>query len=234
MIEAPTPRRAPGLLDGAAIVVTAVELALAGYIWRFGPAGRIPMHFGLHGEVNGWGDRTEAAALIGGLALAMGGLYAVLPAMALGRAHDETSRRTLGLARASLLIVPAIITGLFVYLSLGQGAHADPVMRTRVIMAVIALLLLATGVVVGKVGPNPFVGVRTPWSSRSRLAWDKSNRLLGRMMFWTGLAGLLAAPLAPQPQAMIAFILASVLAGLLPVYESWRVWKHDPERSGRT
>ncbi len=85
MIEAPTPRRAPGLLDGAAIVVTAVELALAGYIWRFGPAGRIPMHFGLHGEVNGWGDRAEAAALIGGLALAMGGLYAVLPAMALGR-----------------------------------------------------------------------------------------------------------------------------------------------------
>ena len=232
MIQAPTPRRAPSLLDGIAVAVTAAELALALYIWRFGPAGRIPMHFGLHGEVNGWGDRAQAAALIGGLSLAMGGLYAVLPAFSLGRADDEAGRRALGLARASLLIVPAVITALFVYLSLGQGAHGDPVVRIRVIMAVVALLMLGTGLAVGKVGPNPLVGVRTPWTRRSRSAWDRANRLLGRLMLWTGLAGLLAAPLAPQPQAMIAFVLAVLLAALLPVYESWRVWRNDPDRAG--
>ena len=44
-------------------------------------------------------------------------------------------------------------------------------------MAVFGLLFAALGALLGRVGPNPWVGVRTPWAYKSRTAWDRSNRL---------------------------------------------------------
>ncbi len=40
---------------------------LAAYVWRFGNPGPIPMHFGLDGTVDRYGDRTEAVMLIAGM-----------------------------------------------------------------------------------------------------------------------------------------------------------------------
>jgi uncharacterized membrane protein len=31
----------------------------------------------------------------------------------------------------------------------------------------------------GKIRPNWFVGVRTPWTLSSKLSWDKTHRLAG-------------------------------------------------------
>ena len=98
-------------------------------------------------------------------------------------------------------------------------------------MGFLALIMLATGVFLGKTGPNPFVGVRTFWSLRSRLALDRSNRLLGRLWFWLGLAGLAAAPLAPEPLGTMALIILIMGTVAAAVVESWRVWRSDPDRA---
>ena len=44
------------------------QAALGLYVWKFGSTAPIPMHFGLDGQVDRWGDRTEAALFIGGMA----------------------------------------------------------------------------------------------------------------------------------------------------------------------
>ena len=66
--------------------------------------------------------------------------------------------------------------------------------------------------------------------NKSRLAWDRSNRLAGRLLFVTGLAGLIAAPLAPQPLGTFCLIGAVLVVALWSVFESWRVWRGDPDR----
>jgi uncharacterized membrane protein len=99
-------------------------------------------------------------------------------------------------------------------------------------MVVVGAILAVSGAYLGKVGPNPLVGVRTPWTFASRLAWDKSNRLAGRLFFWGGLASFIAAPLAPQPLGMQATIAGALLAAAAAVFESWRVWRTDPDRHG--
>ena len=97
-------------------------------------------------------------------------------------------------------------------------------------MAGLSALFLVIGSVLGRVGPNPIAGVRTPWSYKSRLAWDRSNRLAGRLLFLIGLAGVAAAPVAPQPLGYQAVIGAVILAAVVSVIESWRVWRADPDR----
>lgn len=113
--------------------------------------------------------------------------------------------------------------------SLGPAA-ASGVSHPGVAMAFTAFILLVTGAVLGRVSPNPFIGVKTPWAYKSRLAWDRSNRLAGRLMFWLGALGLVASPFIAQPAGMIALIVGVLIAAVWSGYESWRVWRTDPER----
>ena len=97
-------------------------------------------------------------------------------------------------------------------------------------MAFLSLIFLIMGALLGRVSPNPFIGVKTPWAYKSRLAWDRSNRLAGRLMFWLGAAGLIASPFALQPLGLIVLITGVLIATAWSVFESWRVWRADPDR----
>ena len=97
-------------------------------------------------------------------------------------------------------------------------------------MAFLAFILLITGAILGRVGPNPFIGVKTPWAYKSRLAWERSNRLAGRLMFWLGAASLIASPFIAQPAGLIGLIAAVLIAAVWSAVESWRVWRTDPDR----
>jgi uncharacterized membrane protein len=95
---------------------------------------------------------------------------------------------------------------------------------------VLALLMVFLGGLIGKVGPNALVGVRTFWALRSRNAWDKSNRLLGRLWFWAGLA-LFALAFVVSAELTLRIDFAVLLgAPLIAVFESWRVWHNYVNR----
>ncbi|MGD8809305.1 MAG: SdpI family protein, partial [Gammaproteobacteria bacterium] len=50
------------------------------------------------------------------------------------------------------------------------------------------------GALLGDSNPGGVPGLRLPWTCRSRLAWEKAHRLMGRVLFAGGLVGLLSAP----------------------------------------
>lgn len=221
----------PRPIDAAATALGAIMLATAGYIWRFGPEGPLPMHFNLHGEVDRWGERTEAAGVLAGMALLM-----VVGHLVMSRAARDPKvvgqvRRTLNLGQGLNLAIFALVGLLIASLGLGRiPAGQDPAAKLRALMAFISFMMLVLGASVGKVAPNRWVGVRTHWNFRSRLAWDKSNRLIGRIYFWAGLAGILILPFVPQPVGIHLVTLALIGGALAAVFESWRVWRTDPDR----
>ena len=67
---------------------------------------------------------------------------------------------------------------------------------------------------------------------RSRLAWDRAHRVLGRVLFWGGLAGLAASFVTPPPASIALFMATVGLAVSLALFESWRTWRGDPDRTG--
>ncbi len=216
----------PALLNLATLVVVTVQLAYAIHVWLNGPTDPIPMHFGLNGEPDRWGDRTEAALLIGGLGflnlVVSGGM-----GLAASRTDDPARARSLRFGQLVSLIAMVGVTALIAAISVGG---LDPANGLQFHMAGLGLLFAVIGGYMGKVGPNPFVGVRTPWTYKSRLAWDRSNRLAGRLMFWMGLLGLIGSAFAPQPLGLGLLVGAIILAAALSIFESWRVWRSDPER----
>ena len=218
--------------DFSAAIVAALQLALAGYIARYGPRGPIPMHFSIDGAVNRWGSRYEVVAVLVFLAALTVGLDIALAMTLKRKAPTVSETRTLTISRVLVLVIMASVTVLMAALGLGKlMPGAGQVANMRLVLVVIWLIFAVIGGVMGKLGPNRFAGVRTYWTLHSRLAWDKANRLLGRVYFFGGLAGLTCLPFL-DARANFALLMVVTLGGAaVAIFESWRVWAGDPERT---
>lgn len=211
--------------DLATLAIT-VMAAVAGLgVFFAGPAHQMPVHWGPDGLVDGWADRRLVGLAIFGLAflnlLIAGGL-----GLAASRPGDP--KRSQALRYGQLLtLISLTLVGLFFATASLSGMTS---MAEAVPMAGLSLIFLAVGALLGRVDANPFVGVRTPWTFRSRLAWERSNRLAGRLLFLLGLLGLATAPFAPQPMGYGLLIGGVLAATVWSVIESWRVWRRDPDR----
>jgi hypothetical protein len=235
----PASSRTLTLLDIASLLVVLALAATAYGAWRYGPPGLLPVHFGLDGLPNRMGSRSDLAlglainALVAALVAGLCGWFEHDPKTAAQVAHG--GRFTFRFGRMIGLLAPSFATVLMVSAAFGWLPHdADGKTQTIRWSAIgISALMLIIGAFIGKARQNPFVGVRTYWSLTSRLAWDKSNRLAGRLLALIGLAGLILSPFAPMPQGMIAITSAIIAAALAAVIESYRVWRIDPERGQR-
>ncbi len=223
MTTAPQNPRSPHL---AALLAVAGCLAFALWLGLRGPETPIPMHFAADGTVDRWGDRREAAWVLGAVTVFLAAAYGLT-------AHSI--RKSAGSVQRGLALVQAVLIGTMVCLAsliggMAYGVFTEGGQLHRQLGVFISAIMLLIGAVLGKVPPNPWVGVRTYWALTSRLAWDKSNRLMGRLALWGGLIGLPLALLGPQPLANGAILGLLGMAALAAVIESWRVWNADPER----
>lgn len=218
----------PTLADTAAAIVTLLILTGAAWIAIYGPEIPIPVHFDAAGQADRYGSRYEVAAVLAGLAF-LNLLVAWMTGRQAETVADPVRRKGLQRGQWLSILIMGAVCAFIAWASLGPAA-ASGVSHPGVAMAFTAFILLITGAILGRVSPNPFIGVQTPWAYKSRLAWDRSNRLAGRLMFWLGAAGLIASPFAPQPAGMFTLIAAVLIAAGWSVFESWRVWRTDPER----
>jgi uncharacterized membrane protein len=200
-----------------------VLLAIALYGW--GPARAVPVHFNFAGEPNRWGGRGELA----GMALLFAALTLVgalaLPALSQRKTAGE-SETARGIAAAQWIIFATTCALCFIPATLAWGSPLTP---RGLLMALICFVFVIIGAELGKTGPNPIVGVRTPWTYASRLAWEKANRLAGRLLFWGGPAGLISAPFVPQPAGLRVLVAGVIIIAAVSVFKSWRVWRNDPD-----
>lgn len=215
----------PSRVEAVALILAAVELGVAAAVLRWGPP-RIATHFGLDGAPDRWSTPTQAATGVAALATVVLAMTAGLGLAVRRPWADLSRRRGLGVAQGLLAGVGAAVVALLAASALdglgGSGPEVGP-------SAGLSLLLVGIGLFLGRVAPNSLIGVRTPWSLSSRLAWDRSNRLAGRLFLAAGLAGLVAALVLPAGAGVVP-VGGALLAGLLAALESWRVWRADPRR----
>ncbi len=109
--------------------------------------------------------------------------------------------------------------------------NGTPTLIAMLLATVIAL----KGAMLGKLKPGGVLGLRLPWTCRSRLAWEKAHRLMGRILFFGGLTALVASPFVHYAATFVAIVAIVIIGVTAAAIESWHVWRNDPERelSGR-
>jgi uncharacterized membrane protein len=109
-----------------------------------------------------------------------------------------------------------------------------PVVGVEVEQAVVMRLVfgglfVALGAVMGKVRPNWFVGIRTPWTLSSKESWVKTHRVGGWIFLLVGLVFVVSSQLPAAPGLVLSFGTLIVGVAWTVVY-SYLVWQKDPVR----
>jgi uncharacterized membrane protein len=205
-------------------IVIAAMFAIAVWSWPRLPD-QIPIHWNIHGEVDGYGGKFVGLLL---LPLVVLGLYFAFRLMYLvdpGKQNYASFATALAAIRMTITFVLAVIYCAVVLATFGQTVN----MNTIVLFAVGAMLIIL-GNFMGKIRPNWFIGVRTPWTLSSKLSWDKTHRLAGWLLILMGL--FLAAAGAIQTSWMfILMVTMNVLCVAWMVVYSYLVYRQDPDRT---
>lgn len=217
--------------DCAALVVTAFLGAAGAYLLRYAPDAPVPMHFDLHGRVDRWGDRGQAALVVLVCAAVALGVHLALNSIAARATLDRNARRVFATGRLIGLAGPVTVALPIAYLGAGLSRDLSPDTAATVALMGAWVIVALAGVSLGKATPNPWVGMRVYWTCKSRLAWDKSNRLLGRIYFLGGIAGLVLTPFGDFAGRSVLFVAVVVGGVVASMVEAWRAWRVDPERT---
>lgn len=189
--------------------------------WKQLPA-RIPVHWNLHNQVDGWDSKGPGLLLLPLLSVGTIVLLHVLPRFdpKLGKRAGEKSRMptVLAILGVALAAFFDVIFCAQLFAALGENVPVG-----RIVVSACLLLFAILGNYMGSLRPNYFVGIRTPWTLESADTWRATHRLGGRLMFFGSLLLLVLQFFLGETVFAILFI-ASTLA--LVIWTLWYSWYH--------
>jgi uncharacterized membrane protein len=196
---------------GSAYVYTNAETLL--------PA-KVPTHFGFSGEPDAWTAREDLfwylfAPPLGMVAVCL--LFPLLPWLSPKQFELDGSSFVFG-------YMMVLVVALFAYLhaALLLAYTGTVVAAHRWIFGGIAAFLALTGLALGKVPRNFWIGVRTPWTLASERVWVRTHQVAAWMFVAVGVLGLTGAVLGVTPWVYLVLI---AVAALLPVAYSLVIYK---------
>jgi len=211
-----------------ALVAFAADAVLSVAVYPLLPE-RVPVHWNAAGHADRLGSRLELV-LLG--PLLVGGLWALMlvlsridprrveqPAAEPGAAPGEAEGSYWTVIHLVVVALALLHGGLLLAAS-GRLAGTD-----RAIALGLALFLLLPGNFVGRLRPNWFVGIRTPWTLASDDVWRRTHRLAARLMVCGGLLLLPLALLLPPSAANVAAVVVTVAATAGPAVWSYFDWR---------
>ena len=176
---------------------------------------KMPIHWGLDGEPNGYATRL-AGILI--LPLIMVGVNVIVQF-----SLESASKTNLKLKKLMLWLLP-ILSVTFQSLTLSQalGYHLDIALITMVTVGIIFILL---GNYIPKTSQNRVAGFRFPMTLSNPDNWQKTNRLGGMMLVISGIIMILGGVISTWYPivAVLTFIVILFLIILVPLCYSIRL-----------
>ena len=215
------------------LVVSAllVFLMTAAGLWAFRllPEGaRIAVHWGVHGQANGFAGKLRGLFIIPAVSVALTALFAAIPQIEPRRFNLASSAKFYSAAWIGVLLIMCLVQG-----SVVATAFYGRFDTRSAVFAAVSVLFLVLGNYMGKSRSNFFAGVRTPWTLSSEYSWEKTNRLGGRLIMAVGALTLLALALG-GPMFGLATLIATLVAALLvSVTMSYVYWRRDPDKDTR-
>lgn len=211
-----------------ALLALCTDMAVTALLWPRFPE-RVPAHWDFQGRVDRYGSKLGLVLLGPALILLT---WLVLELVRLidprwlqrrpaeggaPRTETEGARE----AVESLLISFVAVLHLGVLL-LGAGIFRE---STRVLAVLMDAFLIVLGNFIGRVRPNWFIGIRTPWTLSSDDVWRRTHRLAARFMVALGLLFLPLIMILPDRVVLGASLAVLLAAGLLPAAWSYVYWR---------
>lgn len=200
----------------AAILLVTATLIVAAMLYSSLPE-RVPTHWNIRGQVDGYGPRGSIFILPGAMAALLLIFWVVLPAVSPKSYGVESFRTTYDYVVLCVLALTAYFWGVTLWATL-----YGPLDPGRGMIGGMSVFLILIGNVMGKVRRNFWLGVRTPWTLADERVWNATHRIAGWAFVLGGLAGLLTVLAGLH---IVVGLFALAVPGLAPVIFSLVYYK---------
>ncbi len=187
----------------------------------------IATHWNLWGEPDGWSSRAVGATILPAILTVMFVLFTwfvprVDPRGESYAAFQATYDILVAATLAALGAVHVVVLGV----ALGWD-----VTIAGAIPLVVGALFVVIGVLMPRVRPNWFIGIRTPWTLSSDRVWERSHRVGGPLLVLGGLC--IAASALARGEWSLALMLAGVVGSSVAAigYSYW-AWRQETRGEG--
>jgi uncharacterized membrane protein len=125
------------------------------------------------------------------------------------------------------LFLSAVVLAMY---SVAMGSHLD---LMRFSTGGLGVMFAVLGNLMGKLRPNYFAGIRTPWTLQSRTVWIKTHRLGGCLMVGGGVVILIGSLLVPSSLCLIAALVTLVFCSIIPAVYSYFSYRTEKESASK-
>lgn len=197
---------------------------VAALSWHVVPD-HMPVHWGLSGQPDRWGGRFEGLLLLPLVGVAVYLVLLAAPRIDPGRANYASFAGAYATVRLVVLVAMLAIQVMMVLAARGREVDMG-----AWVPLIVGGLFTVLGSLFGKLRPNWFIGLRTPWTLSSKQSWDRTHRAGGWLFILFGL--LLMSLALGRPVWLVITVLGVIAAGVIGlVVYSYVVWRDDPEKT---
>ena len=206
--------RGARIFDALSLLVLAGTAAVTGAVYDQLPQ-RMPVHFDLHGNPNGWMDRPIGAWLL--VAVFWAAFRFSAKWMPVGEWRERVERSPMAVAAFLYTLFLAAIQPIVLW---GALHHLESL--PSLVMIVVGVYLLALSSLLPRVRRNPLVGIRTAWALTSDENWHRTNRF-GSYALGASAVVAIVCGVVGGAGAVVTFVVASLGGALAPHVYSYVV-----------
>jgi len=180
---------------------------------------RIPMHWGLDGQVDRWGDRNNMVWL-GAIGSVVWALMTWLPKIDPGRANYKLFKKSYRILRGAIVVLLSGISWITVVYSMNSSINV-----ILLIKFFIGIAFIVIGNLLTRLRPNWFTGIKTPWTLADPVIWKKTHRVGGYLMVAAGIIFIISAFFLPGTDGFwipIGVLLGGVVFDIVYSAVLWR------------
>ncbi len=199
------------------LLLSLLPISILAYVWNVLPE-QVPLQWGLNGEVNRYGDKTELL-IIGVLPIVLYALFLFIPMIDPKKRLDTMGNKYYTIRLITSLFIAVLFT--YIIYSVKEQSLSNPNYLYMIIGAFFVLL----GNYFKTIKPNYFIGIRTPWTLENETIWKNTHKLAGKLWVAGGLVIIISCFIFYEHTALILFLIITGIITLIPVAHSYLQFK---------
>lgn len=203
--------------DWGILIVIVLSFILGAYFYKSLPD-RVPIHWNIKGEINGYGSKFFGAFGLPLINLGIYLLFVILPYIDPRGKNYESFKSTYQYLKYIVII---FLFGMEIMTLL--IAENMVVNKPILIQIMLSLLIILIGNVMGRFKHNYFVGIKTPWTLANEQVWKKTHRMAGPLWVTGGMINILLAFTGINFNG-VGFIVIMLVIGITPLIYSYIIY----------
>lgn len=169
------------------IIALILSLYILGYfIYPYLPE-RVPSHWNLSGQVDGYSSKIQHVIFFPSMIL---GLYVLMAFAPIIDPRQDNYEKFRGVYEGFRWVMVRFLAILYIVTTL--FALGFPLSIGKIVRFSIGVLLIFIGNYFGKIRHNYTFGIKTPWTLANEEVWNKTHRVSGPLWVITGLIWMLS------------------------------------------